>query len=94
MNITIYILSALAEPSRLQALEKIWQGGEHCVCEIMETMGKSQSTASRHMAVLKKAGLVSDRRDAQWVRYCKNPKLSKQTVKLVEQVIQHARKVG
>jgi ArsR family transcriptional regulator len=35
----------------------------------MASIGAGQSTMSRHMATLKEAGLVMDRRDAQWVRY-------------------------
>lgn len=63
------ILSAMAEPTRLEALRLLHDGREHCVCELMDKIGASQSRMSRHMQVLKQAGLVSDRRDAQWVRY-------------------------
>lgn len=47
----------------------LWDGSEHCVCELMQKLGASQSRMSRHMLSLKIAGLVTDRRDAQWVRY-------------------------
>lgn len=50
-------------------------GQEHCVCELMRELEVSQSRMSRHMAVLRNAGLVVDRRDAQWVRYRIAPKL-------------------
>lgn len=63
------ILKTLAEPTRLAALRLLWDGQEHCVCELMERLGATQSRMSRHMAMLKVAGLVTDRRDAQWVRY-------------------------
>ncbi len=69
------ILAALADPTRLGALRIIWPGGEHCVCELMARLDASQSRMSRHMKTLKQAGLVIDRRDAQWVRYRKNPSL-------------------
>lgn len=68
-------LSALAEPIRLGAMRILWDGGEHCVCELMERLGASQSRMSRHMATLKAAGLIIDRRDRQWVRYRINPDL-------------------
>jgi len=67
------VLSALAEPTRLEALRLLVDGSEHCVCELMEKLGATQSRMSRHMQVLKAAGLVADRRDAQWVRYQLNP---------------------
>lgn len=87
MKKTIQILSALAEPTRLAALRLLWDGQEHCVCELMDVLDKGQSTMSRHMAALKKAGLVADRRDAQWVRYCRNPELPKQLIVLIDAVL-------
>ncbi|RYH07217.1 metalloregulator ArsR/SmtB family transcription factor [Tropicimonas sp. IMCC6043] len=66
------VLSALAEPTRLRAMHMLRDGEEHCVCELMQAIGATQSRMSRHMQVLKQAGLVVDRRDAQWVRYRRN----------------------
>ena len=70
------ILTAITDPTRRAALAILWDGGEHCVCELMERLEVSQSRMSRHMATLKAAGLVIDRRDAQWVRYRLDPGLS------------------
>jgi ArsR family transcriptional regulator len=67
------VLAALAEPTRLEAMRLLDDGSEHCVCELMARLDATQSRMSRHMKVLKQAGLVIDRRDAQWVRYRKNP---------------------
>jgi ArsR family transcriptional regulator len=69
MNDPVALLAALAEPTRLAALRILWDGGEHCVCELMVRLGASQSRMSRHMSALRALGLVIDRRDAQWVRY-------------------------
>jgi ArsR family transcriptional regulator len=80
----ITILSALAEPTRLEALRMVWDGREHCVCELMQELGASQSRMSRHMAALKTAGLLVDRRDAQWVRYRRAPNLPQEVVALVD----------
>lgn len=81
------LLSALAEATRLGAVRLLWDGQEHCVCELMKRLGASQSRMSRHMGVLKVAGLVVDRRDAQWVRYRRNPNLDPQVVAVVEAVL-------
>lgn len=81
---SITILSALAEPVRLEALRMVWDGREHCVCELMRELGASQSRMSRHMAALKTAGLVVDRRDAQWVRYRRSANLPREVVALVD----------
>lgn len=83
----IAILSALAEPTRLGALRIIADGGEHCVCELMDKLGASQSRMSRHMSVLKMNGLVVDRRDAQWVRYTINPNLPEHLRSLIDAVL-------
>lgn len=80
----INILSALSEPTRFEAMRLLWGGQEHCVCELMKTLDKTQSGMSRHMTTLKKAGLVMDRRDAQWVRYRRHPALSKEVIALIE----------
>ena len=81
------LLTAMAEPTRLGAIRIIWDGGEHCVCELMVRLDATQSRMSRHMGFLKSAGLVVDRRDAQWVRYRRNPDLSPELAAVVEAVL-------
>lgn len=65
----------------------LWDGDEHCVCELMKKIDASQSRMSRHMAALKAAGLVIDRRDAQWVRYRRNPSLSLGMIAIIDAVM-------
>lgn len=81
------VLSALAEPTRLAAMAILWEGGERCVCELMARLGASQSRMSRHMQILKQAGLIVDRRDAQWVRYRVNPDLAPEIREVVAAVM-------
>ena len=81
------ILTALCDSTRRAALAVIWDGGEHCVCELMERLDASQSRMSRHMKVLREAGLVLDRRDAQWVRYRRNPDLSPEIMAVISAVL-------
>jgi ArsR family transcriptional regulator, arsenate/arsenite/antimonite-responsive transcriptional repressor len=76
MNDLTQLLSALSDPTRIKALLLVWDGDEHCVCKLMKALNTTQSRMSRHMGVLKAAGLVIDRRDAQWVRYRRNPALA------------------
>ena len=75
MTDPVPLLAALADPTRLAALRLLRDGQEHCVCELVARLGATQSRMSRHMATLRSAGLVRDRRDAQWVRYRLNPAL-------------------
>ncbi|GAB4475626.1 MAG: metalloregulator ArsR/SmtB family transcription factor [Erythrobacter tepidarius] len=81
------LLTALAEPTRLRALQIIWDGDEHCVCELMDRLGVTQSRMSRHMQRLKQAGLLTDRRDAQWVRYRRRADLPTAWVAVIEAVL-------
>ncbi len=60
------IAKALAHPSRLLMLEAL-ENREQCVCELTELVGADQSTVSKHLAVLKQAGLVEDRKDGVMV---------------------------
>jgi ArsR family transcriptional regulator len=87
MNDPVDLMTALADGTRLGALRLLWDGQEHCVCELMEKLGASQSRTSRHMAALKIAGLVVDRRDAQWVRYRRNPALDPQIAAVVQAIL-------
>jgi ArsR family transcriptional regulator, arsenate/arsenite/antimonite-responsive transcriptional repressor len=91
MHKTISIMSALSDPTRFGAMQILWDGNEHCVCKLMERLGATQSRMSRHMAILKAAGLVVDRRDAQWVRYRRNPALGARLVAVVDAALAAAK---
>ena len=57
------------------------------MCELMARLGASQSRMSRHMKVLREAGIVLDRRDAQWVRYRRDPNLAPELAAVVAAVL-------
>lgn len=62
------VLKALSDETRLRILNLLYEK-ELCVCDIMETLQISQAKASRHLIYLKNAGLVKDRKQAQWAYY-------------------------
>lgn len=62
------VLKALGDRTRLRILGLLLQG-EICVCDIHETLEIAQPKASRHLASLRKAGLVETRRRGLWVQY-------------------------
>lgn len=68
MKKLVNILKALSDETRLRILNLLYEK-ELCVCDIMETLQISQTKASRHLSYLKNAGLVDDRKHAQWVYY-------------------------
>jgi ArsR family transcriptional regulator len=59
---------AFADPTRLRILGLL-TGGEICVCNIHEALAVPQPTASRHLAYLRRKGLVVTRKDGLWVHY-------------------------
>ncbi len=62
------ILKALAHPSRLYIVEEL-QKGERCVCDFAVEIGVDMSTVSKHLSVLKQAGIVSDDKRGNQVFY-------------------------
>lgn len=62
------VYAALADPTRLRILALLGDG-EICVCHIHASLDVPQPTASRHLAYLRKAGLVEARRDGIWMHY-------------------------
>ena len=53
------VLKAMGHPSRIRILELLAQG-ETCVCDIAPVVGSDMSTVSRHLAVLRHAGIIED----------------------------------
>ena len=62
------LFAALADETRVRLLNLMNQG-EVCVCFFVEVLGQPQPKISRHLAFLRKAGLVTARRDAKWMHY-------------------------
>ncbi len=59
---------AVADPSRIRIL-KLLERGELCVCEIVAVIDLAPATISKHLSVLKAAGLVQQRREGRWIHY-------------------------
>ncbi len=64
----VSLFAALADRTRLRLLNLL-RGGEVCVCYFVEILGESQPKISRHLAYLRRAGVVSARRDGKWIHY-------------------------
>lgn len=61
-------LKAAGDPTRTRIL-KLLEKSPLCVCQIQAVLDLAPSTISKHLALLKAAGLVVDRRDGKWVEY-------------------------
>ena len=62
------MFKALGDETRLRIVALL-SHGELCVCHLQEALGLSQPSVSRHLATLRGAGIVGDRRDRKWVYY-------------------------
>lgn len=62
------LFRALADPTRLRLLNLI-ADREICVCYLVEILRMSQPKVSRHLAYLRRAGMVASRRDGKWMHY-------------------------
>lgn len=62
------ILKAIGHPLRIQILETLMDG-EKCVCELLKLSSVNQSTVSRHLAYMKRAGILADRPEGTRVMY-------------------------
>ena len=63
-----HFFRALADPTRLRLLN-LMADREICVCYFVEILRTSQPKISRHLAYLRKAGIVASRRDGKWMHY-------------------------
>jgi len=62
------VMKAMAHPSRLLMIDELSRG-ERCVCELTELVGHDMSTVSKHLSLLKKAGIVEDDKRGLQVYY-------------------------
>lgn len=63
------IFKTLSDESRLRIYNILLASGELCVCDIEETLRFTQTKVSRHLAYLKRAGMVKDRKQGLWMLY-------------------------
>ena len=63
------VFRAFADPTRLRILNLLKQRDEICVCDLMSVLDLPQAKVSRHLATLRKAGLVDTRREGPWIHY-------------------------
>jgi ArsR family transcriptional regulator len=86
-------LQALADEKRLAVVERLREG-EHCVCDLQEVVGASQSLLSHHLRVLREAGLVSDRKEGRWVHYSLVPEALAEVEEFLEKARTAAESAG
>jgi ArsR family transcriptional regulator len=68
MNSLVDIAKALSDLNRLRVLSMLG-AGELCVCQVTEVLRLATSTVSKHMSILRQAGLVEARKEGRWMYY-------------------------
>ena len=79
-------IKALSDEIRLRIVNLLSCYDEVCVCEMVDALSLPQSTISRHLTVLKNAGIVEDRKQGLWVLY--RLKIGKDDGSFVERLIE------
>lgn len=69
------LFDILSDANRRDLLLLLLRGGEQCVCNLYTPLNMSQPKASRHLAVMREAGLVTARREGKWMHYRLNPQM-------------------
>ncbi len=81
------VFKCLADETRARMTLLLARKGELCVCELTCALELSQPKISRHLAQLREAGLLMDRRQGQWVYYRLHPSLPTWVVAMLDSVV-------
>jgi len=68
LNNVTDVMKALSDPNRIRIVEMI-SDKSMCVCEITSVLNLATSTVSKHLSVLRDAGIIEDEKDGKWVNY-------------------------
>ena len=68
LEAAVTVTRALGHPARVRIVAML-HSGELCVCQVTEVLQLAQSTVSTHLRELKRAGLISERKDGRWVYF-------------------------
>ena len=87
------VFKALGDPTRLRILKLLAQRGETCVCEIVPALNMPQSTVSHHLATLKRAGLIAQRKESQMIFYALiDEENTRQAIRFLDRVLEKVEK--
>jgi ArsR family transcriptional regulator, arsenate/arsenite/antimonite-responsive transcriptional repressor len=76
----VNVFKALSDPNRIRIV-KMLSERELCMCEVREVLDLSNSTVSKHLTILRDAGLILDSKDGKWVNFQLNNKSEQKFVR-------------
>jgi ArsR family transcriptional regulator len=80
---------ALSDPNRLRIMKMLGER-ELCLCEVREMLGLSNSTVSKHLSILRDAGLLLDSKEGRWVNFRLNSKAENQFTRSILALIRNS----
>jgi len=83
-----HLFGILSDPTRLRALMLIQAEGELCVCELTFALDESQPKMSRHLGLMREAGIVEARREGTWMHYRISRTLPDWSRQVIQQVLE------
>lgn len=83
------IIKVLANPLRLRIIDQLDTENEKCVCDLVEALGCDQPAVSKHLAVLKNAGVVASRHEGTRVLYRLRTQCVKDFLACIDRMIMH-----
>lgn len=83
----VKVFKALSDPTRLTIMCLLLRR-EMCVCELMVALDAGQSAVSRHLRILRDAGLIIDRREGKWVFYRVQEEKARENIDLLNRLVE------
>lgn len=83
------VTKALANPLRLKIIDQLDSDTEKCVCDLVNDLGCDQPAVSKHLAVLRNAGLVTSRQEGTRILYRIRTRCIKDFLACIDRVIMH-----
>jgi ArsR family transcriptional regulator len=83
---TVNVFKALSDPNRVRIVKMLAER-ELCVCEVREILNLSVSTVSKHLTILRDAGLLVDSKEGKWVNFSLNASSKSAFVRAIIELI-------
>ncbi|MGA9408474.1 MAG: metalloregulator ArsR/SmtB family transcription factor [Bacteroidota bacterium] len=85
----VNVFKALSDPNRIRIMKMVIER-ELCMCEVREILDLSNSTVSKHLTILRDAGLLLDSKDGKWVNFRLNDKSEHRLIRSAISLIQNS----
>ena len=85
----VNVFKALSDPNRIRIM-KMLSERELCMCEVREMLDLSNSTVSKHLTILRDAGLLVDTKDGKWVNFRLNDKSEQRFIRSILGLIKNS----